>query len=139
MTTATDPHVGTWVLNPSRSAFDANHRPRAATMVIERDAHGHYQITASGTSEKGQAVAERPQTWVPDGQPRAVPDFPGLTAVCERSGGRTLQTAVRREDGSLAAQAVFSVSEDGMSLTATNSGVDSQLRPFQQQTIWERR
>jgi hypothetical protein len=139
MSTATDPHVGTWVLNPSRSEFDANHRPRAATMVIERDAQGHYQITASGTSEKGQPVAERPQTWVPDGQPRPLPGLPGLTATCERSGARTLQTAVKREDGSLAGQAVFAVSEDGTLLTATNSGFDAQLRPFQQQTVWERR
>ena len=107
-------------------------------MVIERDAQGNYQITASGTSEKGQTVVERPQTWVPDGQARPVPDFPGLTATCERSGARTLQSLVTREDGSIAGQAIFAVSDDGTRLTATNSGFDSQLRPFEQQTVWDR-
>jgi hypothetical protein len=67
-----------------------------------------------------------------------VPDLPGLTATCERAGARTLKTLVKREDGSLAGQAIFAVSEDGTRLTATNSGFDSQLRSFQQQTVWDR-
>ena len=43
MSTQDDPFVGTWLLNPSRSEFDANHRPQAATLVIERDDRGDYR------------------------------------------------------------------------------------------------
>lgn len=134
-----DPLVGTWVLNPSRSEFDPNHRPQAATLVIARDDDGRYLVTAEGVSEKGQKVTERPQTLIPDGQPRPVPEFPGLMATCGRPEPRTVQTDVRREDGSLAGQATFTVSPDGRSLTAINSGFDSQLRQFKQTTNWDKR
>ena len=99
-----DPLVGTWVLNPSRSQFDANHRPQAGTLVIERDDQGRYLVTAEGIGEKGQKVSERPQTIVPDGQPRPLPDFPGLAVTSTRPDEYTLHTDVRREDGSIAGQ-----------------------------------
>jgi hypothetical protein len=139
MATQNDPLVGTWILNPSRSEFDVNHRPQAATLVIERDDQGQYLVTAEGVNEKGQKVTEKPQTLIPDGQARAVPDFPGLTAACGRPDPHTVQTDVRREDGSIAGQATFVVSADGRSLTAINSGFDSQLRQFKQRTSWDRR
>jgi len=138
MSTMQDPFVGTWVLNPSRSEFDVNHRPQAATLVIECDSQGRYTITAEGISEKRQKVTERPQTVVPDGQPRPVPDFPGLSTISTRPDPQTVHTDVRREDGSVAGQATFVVSIDGRSLTSINSGFDSQLRQFKQQTIWDR-
>lgn len=138
MTHAQDPLVGTWVLNPARSEFDVNHRPQAGTLVIQCDAEGRYSINAEGISEKGQKVTERPQTMIPDGQPRQVPDFPGLTATATRPDARTVHTDVQREDGSIAGQATFVVSIDGRSLTAVNTGFDSQLRQFTQRTVWDR-
>ena len=139
MSTTHDPFIGTWVLNPSRSEFDVNHRPGAATMVIGSDDQGSYRITAEGTSEAGKPVTERPQVLVPDGQPRPVPDFPGLAATTGRRDPRTLHTEVAREDGSIAGQATYSVSTDGRSLTAVSSGFDQQLRQFTQTTVWDRR
>jgi hypothetical protein len=134
-----DPLVGTWVLNPSRSQFDANHRPHAATLVISRDDQGRYLITAEGIGEKGQKVSEKPQTLVPDGEPRPLPDFPGLAVTSTRPDERTLHTDVRREDGSIAGQGTYAVSEDAQSLMATTAGFDSQLRRFEQRTSWDRR
>jgi hypothetical protein len=134
-----DPLVGTWVLNPSRSQFDANHRPQAGTLVIERDDQGRYLITAEGIGEKGQQVTEKPQTLVPDGEPRPLPDFPGLAVTSTRPDERTLHTDVRREDGSIAGQGTYAVSEDAQSLMATTAGFDSQLRRFEQRTSWDRR
>ena len=133
-----DPLVGTWSLNPSRSQFDANHRPQAATLVIERDDQGRYLITAEGIGEKGQKVTEKPQTLVPDGQTRPLPDFPGLAVTSMRPDERTLHTDCRREDGSIAGQATYAVSEDGQSLMATTAGFDSQLRRFEQRTSWDK-
>jgi hypothetical protein len=133
-----DPLVGTWVLNPSRSQFDANHRPQAATMVIERDDQGRYLVTAEGIGEKGQKVTEKPQTLVPDGQPRPLPDFPGLAVTSTRPDEHTVHTDVRREDGSIAGQGTYTVSEDGQSLMATTAGFDSQLRRFEQRTSWDK-
>lgn len=138
MTVNHDPLVGTWVLDPARCDFDVNHRPQAAMLVITRDDEGRYLITAEGVNEKGEKCAERPQTLVPDGQPRPVPEFPGLTVVSTRPDSKTFQTDVKREDGSIAGQGTFIVSVDGRTLTAINSGFDSQLRQFKQQTTWDR-
>ena len=136
--TAHDPLVGTWVLNPSRSQFDANHRPQAGTLVIERDDQGRYLINAEGIGEKGQRVTEKPQTIIPDGQPRPVPDFPGLAVMATRPDEHTLHTEARREDGSIAGEGTYAVSDDGLSLVATTAGFDSQLRRFEQRTSWDK-
>lgn len=137
MPTAHDPLVGTWKLNPSQSAFDVNHRPQAATLVIERGEEG-YVIKAEGISEKGEKVTEVPQALIPDGRPRPVPNLPGLSAICTLRDPGTLHADVRREDGSVAGQATYAVSADGQSLTAITSGFDSQLRQFEQRTNWDR-
>jgi hypothetical protein len=138
MSTTRDPLIGTWVLNPSRSEFDVNHRPHRATMIIGRDDEGRYTVTAEGTSETGRSVTERPQTLIPDGQSRPVPDFPGLTTNTARPDPQTLHTEVKREDGSIAGRATYTVSTDGRSLSAVTAGFDSQLREFTQRTVWDR-
>jgi hypothetical protein len=138
MTMASDPFVGTWKLDRVRSEFSPHHRPKEGTMSLTLSPEGHYLMTAEGVNEKGERVHERPQRMIPDGQAYPVPDFPGLSAVCIRPDERTLRAEVRRDDGSVAGQGVFELSPDGLSLTATNSGFDSQLREFRQRTVWER-
>jgi len=133
-----DPFVGTWKLNTGRSEFDANHRPSAGTMVFELDGEGHYLMRAEGLKANGERVAERPQRFIPDGVEHAIPDFPGLTAVTTRLDANTLRGEARREDGSVVGGGTYAVSSDGKILTATNFGWDSQLREFQQKTVWDR-
>ena len=133
-----DPFVGTWKLNPEKSEFDPNHRPTAGTMLFELDAQGNYLMKAEGTSAKGEKVAERPAKFIPDGKAHPIPGVPGLTAVSTRPDPNTLQGEARREDGSIVGGGTYVVSADGKSLTVTNSGIDSQLRPFQQRTSWDR-
>jgi hypothetical protein len=132
-----DPFVGNWALNREQSQFDANHQPRAAAITIEL-IEGGYLMKAEGINQKGEKVAERPQRLVPDGQPHAVPDFAGLTAVTTRPDANTLHSEVRREDGSLVGGGSFAVSADGSTLTSANFGYDTQLRQFKQSTVWYR-
>jgi hypothetical protein len=134
----TDPFVGTWTLNPERCEFDPNHRPTSGTLVFERDAQGHYLMTAEGTSAKGQKVTERPQTFILDGEPHPVPDFPGLSARASQPNPHELHAQVKREDGSMVGEGSYVVSADGKSLTATAAGFDTQLRRFSTRTVWDR-
>jgi hypothetical protein len=133
-----DPFVGTWKLNPEKSEFGPNHRPTAATMLFELDAQGHYLMKAEGANAKGEKVAERPTELIPDGKEHPIPGFPGLTTVSTRPDPNTIYGEARREDRSVVGSGTYVVSADGKSLTATNSGIDSQLRPFQQRTVWDR-
>jgi len=130
--------VGTWELRPEKSEFGPNHRPSAATMVFEIDPDGNLLLRAEGANEKGEKVTERPQKFIPDGKPHPVPGLPGLMAVSTIEDRNRLTAEVRREDGSLVGSWKSVVSEDGRSLTVTNSGWDSQLREFKQTTAWER-
>lgn len=133
-----DPFVGTWKLNPGKSTFDSNHRPSGGTMRWEVGADGTYLMNAAGTNEKGEPVAERPQHLNPDGRPYPVPDFPGLVSITTRVAPNTIRAEARREDGTTAGEGTYVVADDGMSLTATTAGFDTQLRRFEMRTVWDR-
>jgi hypothetical protein len=135
----TDPFIGTWTLNPAKSTFDPNHRPAAATMRWDLEADGAYLMTAEGVNAKQEPVSERAQRFVADGRPVPVPDFPGLVAITTRPDARTIRAEVRREDGSIAGGGTYVVDDDGATMTATTAGFDSQLRRFEQRTVWDRR
>ena len=133
-----DLFVGTWILNVEKSEFDANHRPRAGTMVVELDAEGYYLQTAEGINEKGEKAAERPMRFIPDGKPHPIPDFPGLKYVTTQPDANTMTGEVTREDGSIVGGSTTVVSPDGKSKTVSNFGYDSQLRQFKLKTVWDK-
>ncbi len=133
-----DPFVGTWKLNVDKSEFDANHRPKAGTMVYELDSEGYYLRKAEGIDQKGEPCAERPQRFLADGQDRPIPELPGLKFKVTRSDLNTLLSEARREDGSVVGGGTSVVSADGKSLTVTNFGYDTQLRQFKMSTVWDR-
>jgi hypothetical protein len=133
-----DPFVGTWKLNPSKSLFDRNHRPSDATMTWQLEADGAYLLLAEGVNEKGEPCAEQPQKMFPDGKGYPVPQMPGLTATTRRPDPFTLRAQVQREDGSIAGEGTYVVDADGATMTATTAGIDSQLRRFEQRTVWDR-
>jgi hypothetical protein len=133
-----DPFVGTWTLNPTRSAFDANHKPREATMTWQLNADGSYVLLAAGVDAKGNPCEEKPQRLRPDGVAYPVDGFPGLTSVTTRPNPTTIRAEAKREDGSLAGEGTYAVADDGQTMTATTKGLDSQLRAFTMQTVWDR-
>jgi hypothetical protein len=133
-----DPFIGTWKLNPARSAFDPNHRPTEGTMRLKREDNGAYLLEAEGRNEKGEPCTERPQRLLPDGRPYPVPDFPGLNALTSRPHPSVLHARVTREDGSVAGEGTYEVAPDGQTLTATTAGFDTQLRRFETKTVWDR-
>ena len=118
-----DPFIGTWQLNPRKSAFDPNHQPTAGTMVFELDEAGVYLMRATG---------------VCDGSAQPCPDLSDLTTVTTRPDPNTLKSEVRRDDGSIAGEGTYTVSADGRSLTGTAAGFDSQRRRFETRTVWDR-
>src|SRR5437016_651044 len=130
-----DPFVGTWKLNVENSEFDANHRPRAATMVVELDADGYYLQKAEGIGEKGEKVSERPLRFIPDCKEYPIPDLPGLRYMTARPEPNTMTSEARREDGTIVGGSTTVVAADAATKTVTNFGFDSQLRQFKQMTV----
>jgi hypothetical protein len=107
-------------------------------MNLELTPEGHYALTAEGVTETGEKCTERPAKLIPDGKEHPVPDFPGLISVVMRPDPNTLVAEVRRKDGSVVGGGTYVVSPDGSSLVATTFGYDTELRQFQQKTMWER-
>ncbi len=138
MSTSPNVFVGTWKLNPEKSEFSPYHRPTGATMSFTLEPDGHYLMLAEGIYGKGEKCVEKPQRFIPDGEPHPLPDLPGLTAIATCPDPHTIQTEARREDGSIVGQGSYIVSPDGTYLTATTSGYDTQLRQFRQHTVWDR-
>jgi hypothetical protein len=138
MSHAPNQFLGTWILNPGASAFDANHKPRAGRMQIALEAGGWIVMTADGVNEHGEPCAERPSRLMPDGQDYPLPDFAGLVVKTTCVDAHTMRSECRRQDGSIVGAGTFTVSPDGRSMTATTQGWDSQLREFKQTTHWDR-
>jgi hypothetical protein len=135
---AQDPFVGTWRLNVEKSKLDPNHHPVEGTMTFALDPDGAYVMNASGTKADGHKVEEHPQKIVADSTPRAVPELLDVSSVATRPDANTLHVEVRRKDGSIVGSATYTVSADRRRLTATVSGVDRELRRFEQLTVWDR-
>jgi hypothetical protein len=133
-----DPFIGRWKLNPVKSRFDANHQPAEGAMHWQHAPGGGFLMLGEGRNSKGEMVRERPQTMVPDGRPYPVPDLPGLTTVTTRPQPNVIVATCHREDGSVAGEGTYEVSEDGRSMTATTAGFDTQLRRFEMKTVWDR-
>jgi hypothetical protein len=133
-----DPFVGTWALNPGRSAFDPNHKPSEATMTWKLESDGTYLLLAAGVGARGERCEEKPQRLRPDGVGYPVEGFPGLLSVTTRPNQNTIRAEAKREDGSLAGEGTYAVAADEQTMTATTKGFDSQLRPFTQTTVWDR-
>lgn len=133
-----DPFVGTWILNVEKSEFDANHSPKAGTMVVELDAEGYYLQNAHGLNEKGEKVTERPVRFIPDGKEHLIPAMPGLKYKATRTDPNTITGEATREDGTVVGGGTTVVSPDRNSKMVTNFGFDSQLRQFKMRTVWDR-
>ena len=133
-----DPFVGTWTLNPTQSAFDANHKPSEATMTWALEADGAYLLLAEGVNAKGERCREKPQRLRPDGVAYPVEGLPGLTSLTTRPNPNTIRAEAKREDGSLAGEGTYVVAADGRTMIARTRGFDTQLRPFTMKTVWDR-
>ena len=107
-------------------------------MIFELNSEGHYLKKARGVKENGEKVEERPARFIPDGQEHPIPGMPNLKALATRPDSNTIHGEARREDGSVVGGGTYMVSADGTTLTVTNFGWDSQLRQFQQKTVWDR-
>lgn len=130
-----DPFTGNWALNREKSNFDPNHRPRVATMRWERTVDG-YHMRAEGQKDDGQVVVDQ-TSFVLDGREHPIPAARGFTACSEQPDPHTIR-AIGRQDGEVVGEGIYTVSEDGRTLTAKVRGVDVQHRPFQTVVVWDR-
>ncbi|HTR47082.1 MAG TPA: hypothetical protein VMM16_06850 [Verrucomicrobiae bacterium] len=135
----TDPRVGTWKLNLSKSNFAGMPAPKSETRTIEAQGNG-YKVTYDGVAADGSPIAFTFTTNF-DGKP--VP-FSG-TGV---AGGADM-VAVKRIDshteastttkaGKVVATIRSVVSKDGKVTTQTRRTTDAKGQPITQVLVWDK-
>lgn len=128
------PLTGSWIANLAKSRRHANHQFQSATMRFDV-APDTVQCTYEGINASGNHEANT-QTIHPDDQDRDVPGAPGFVAR-STLGARSLES-VGKKDGTVVGRGTYAVSDDGLTMTATVSGIDASGKPFEQVIVFDR-
>ena len=120
--TQSDPWMGTWKVNLGRSTYRPGPTPTVAATIKMEPLAGSFKTTIDGTNPQGQPThTETVGKFDGKDNPVIGAPTPNTTAAYKRINGRTFE--VQGEvDGKATITTRVVVSEDGKSLTATQTG-----------------
>ena len=124
---SSDPWIGTWKVNLSKSTYSPGPKPTAPTTVkLESSPGGGLKTTIDGVDPKGQPTHTETVGML-DGKDNPVKGspVPNSTTALKRIDSRTLE-AVNKVDGKTITTTKVVVSADGRTLTATQTGTTPQ-------------
>jgi hypothetical protein len=121
-----DPFMGTWQLNLTKSKFSPGPGPKSVTMNVQGEGQNH-KVTFAGINTEGNRQS-LVLTWIYDGMPHPVTANLETYAVniSYMKAGKVVQTAT----------AV--VSRDGKTETITTTGTDANGQPINNVTVWDK-
>ncbi len=133
---AHDPFIGTWKLDPSQNRYEAGSPPQNGLYIIEPLGEG-YRITMKWTTPEGQSVESAYES-IPDGQEYpydkpAIADAISMTRV----DARTLDSQSKK-GGQVIAYARRVLSEDGQTMSITQSGTKPDGTRFSNKSVYHR-
>jgi hypothetical protein len=131
----TNPLVGKWKANLSKSQRDPNHQFQSLALRIEISDDA-LLLTFTGVSMSGKEESGT-QKIHPDGKERPIADAHGIVEVSRWVGSHTLES-VAKKDGTVIGAGRYEVSSDGKTLTSKVKGTDAQGRQFEQVIVFDR-
>jgi hypothetical protein len=133
---ALDAFLGVWRIIPAESRYELGSPPREAVYEIDRD--GEWLLFSGRWTAADGRRLEMSFAGVPDGEPHAYDD-PAVadTLTTTLVDARTLDTTVTK-DGRMTAVGRRVLSEDGATLTVTQSGTTPDGRPFANVSVYAR-
>jgi hypothetical protein len=132
----TDPAVGTWKLNLSKSKYSPGPLPKSNTVTITAVANGVHVVA------KGEDAAGRPTsidyTATADGKDQPVKGAPAYdtTAMKRVDANTTEQT--RKKEGKTVQTVTRKISADGKTMTVTTRGKDENGRTINNVAVYDR-
>jgi len=132
-----DPLMGTWKLNLSKSTYSPGPPPTNSLNTYEpygKDGfkYNAFQVDAHGKSLHVTFVAEY------DGKDYPITGDPGRDAIfAERIDAYTTHTT-NRKDGKITTTSLRVISRDGKTMTITTTGTDAQGRPVHNVGVYDR-
>jgi hypothetical protein len=136
-----DPWVGTWKLNLSKSKYDPGPPPKSMTLKIEPMPGGAFKHTFDGVDAKGQTThSERVGKFDGNEVPvQAV--LPATTVVItnvfKRIDDHSFE-AVAKRDGKVAGTTRIVISRDGKTLTSTATGKNPEGQTTTTTSVWDK-
>jgi hypothetical protein len=123
-----DPSVGTWKLNLTKSTYTPGPPPKSSTVTVEAVGQNHKLTNVTIDAEGKQTSTEN--TRIYDGLSHPVTGNPNYDAgAFTRVDAYTIIIGYTK-DGKLVRTATNVVSKDGKTITATNAGTDGRGRPI---------
>jgi hypothetical protein len=119
---STDPWIGTWKVNLAKSTYSPGPAPTAAGTITVEPSAGGMKTTITGTSPEGKPITTETVGGF-DGKDNPVKGarFPNTTTAYKRIDGRTFE-AMGKVDGKPTVTTRVVISDDGKTMTATQSG-----------------
>ena len=131
-----NPFTGSWAANLEKSRRHENHQFASATMTFDVTDEA-VSLTYSGVNAAGKEESSA-LDFYPDGLEHPVsPQAPGVMMVSSWEGTHRLNTEARKGDAILG-RGSYTVSADGLVLTATLSGIDASGTAFEQVIVFDR-
>lgn len=136
LTSAVAPFLGAWRLRAGASRYELGPPPREAVYQIERD--GEWLLFAARWIGADGRRLEMSFAGVPDGEPHAYEDPAVADTITTRLvDARTLET-VAAKDGRDVAVGRRVLSDDGATMTVTQSGTTPEGKPFANVSVYDR-
>jgi len=126
---ATDPVMGTWTLDLSKSKFTpAAAAPKSQTRTYAQTPEG-VSLTVTGTAADGSAISQQ-ATFKYDGKDYAISGSPDYdTLALKRVNGSTVRSAMMRA-GKRVGTTMRTVSHHGKELTLSTKGTNAAGKPY---------
>jgi hypothetical protein len=121
-----DPWLGTWQLNLTKSKYSPGPPPKSNTVTFQGEGQNH-KLTAAGINAEGNPTSAV-VTWIYDGMPHPVTGNPGYDAGAWTRVDPYTVIISRTKAGKLVQTSTVVVSRDGKTATATTTGIDANGR-----------
>jgi hypothetical protein len=130
-----DPLLGTWQLNLAKSKFSPGPGPKTQTVKVEPQGQDQ-KVTVTGVNAQGNPI-NNVFTNIYDGMPHPAsnPNFDASARV--RVDANTLVNS-RTKGGKLVGTQIVTVSSDGKMLTDTVVLIDTNGRPINNVTVYDK-
>jgi hypothetical protein len=132
---ASDPFLGTWKMNPSKSKYSPGPAPKSATMSYTQD--GDWIVGKNDTVGADDVATTTTNRYKRDGKeyPFQSPTGTG-TIVVKAIDANTAQATIKVGTSTMTLRTV--VSKDGKSFTRTTKGTDAQGRQVANLAVYEK-
>ena len=132
-----DPAVGTWKLNLTKSKYSPGPLPKSNTVTIAAAPNGGLHVTAKGEDAAGKPTSID-YTASADGKDMPVKGAPAYdtTAMKRVDANTTEQT--RKKEGKVVQTVTRKVSADGKTMTVTTRGKDENGRTINNVAVYDK-